>query len=337
VSGYREQVREAIEATAITSPTTYTWFGKAAPRLPRAVRRALTDETARGYLVHTLQSRLYGDFYIRGSAVATRSERHASVSERGTFVAALSSANVASGAQESGWEVLRHAEGHVVVRREGLELWVRPEECLGLDGSVPPPGAEVGLRMPKELLGVSPGYYVASGSQEFTRKRPFCLWRLYWNLTARGAVPFVRAATAALEGAVPYRLKVLQDPHSFTRCDAGVLYFEAGDRVAVAAAARRIQQEVRRHLKPSTPVLTKRLDPGIGFAEDPGDDQSFGQQRCRLLADGIVSAHERAARSVDERLEVVSERLAANGVRLEHPYASPGPGLERALAFTGGT
>jgi hypothetical protein len=53
---------------------------------------------------------------------------------------------------------------------------------------------------------------------------------------------------------------------------------------------------------------------------DPGGEESFGQHRCRLLADGIIRAYERNARSLDERLAAVAERFAEDGVRLDRPY-----------------
>ena len=253
------------------------------------------------------------------------------------FLAALSSANTGTGFWEGGWDVVRHVDGNLVVRRDGLELWVRPDDCLLRDATIPPPGSATSLRMPKEFLGASPGYYVASGDQAFQVDGRSALLRLYWNLTVHGAVPFVRSATGALNGNVPYRLKVLQDPRSFTRCDAGVLYVCQRDCLAAAPAIRHIHKDVARYLKPSTPALTKRLWPGVGFAEDPGADESFGQHRCGLLADGLIRAYEEGAASVDARFAVVAEHFAANGIRLDEPYLNPGSVANPAVKLAGET
>jgi hypothetical protein len=71
---YHEQVEAAIRATVFHSPTTYSWFGKLSQRLPSTVKRALTPQTARNYLLFILQSQLYSDFYCQGFAVPARQE-----------------------------------------------------------------------------------------------------------------------------------------------------------------------------------------------------------------------------------------------------------------------
>ena len=79
------------------------------------------------------------------------------------------------------------------------------------------------------------------------------------------------------------------------------------------------------HLDIMAPALTKRLAPGLGFAEDPGGDESFGQYRCRQLAEGIVRAYEHRARRIHDRLAVVSARFAEDGVDLDEPYRAGSP------------
>jgi HopA1 effector protein family len=59
---------------------------------------------------------------------------------------------------------------------------------------------------------------------------------------------------------------------------------------AVVNLLGRIYPLIAPFLKPGTPVFTKPLAPGIGLAEDPGQAESFGQHRCRLLADGMIGA-----------------------------------------------
>ena len=71
------------------------------------------------------------------------------------------------------------------------------------------------------------------------------------------------------------------------------------------------------------PVFTKRVAPGVALAEDPGTEESFGQNRCRVLAEGMIRAYEQRARSLDRRLRVVAESYAAEGISLTHPYLNP--------------
>jgi hypothetical protein len=62
----------------------------------------------------------------------------------------------------------------------------------------------------------------------------------------------------------------------------------------------------------------------VGFAEDPGLGESFGQHRCGVLADGMLHAWERKARHLDERLAIVADHFASANISLSAPYLNPG-------------
>jgi hypothetical protein len=70
-------------------------------------------------------------------------------------------------------------------------------------------------------------------------------------------------------------------------------------------------------------MFTKVLAPGVGLAEDPGRNESFGQHRCGILADGMIRAYERGAKSIGERLDIVTECYVSSGIQLNEPYLNP--------------
>jgi hypothetical protein len=318
------QVKSVVKATKFYSPTNYSCFGKETAKLSFRIKRAMTPSTARNYLLHKLQSQLYSDFYIRGTASPSVWGNGGSLTGTAGFVETLSAANMGNGNWENDWEIRTVTPGEVVVQRAGLTLWVRPEDCFVPRGSSMEPGTRLSLRFPKELLGISPGYYLALSNHGNNPKELKRLVRLYWNLRAEGAEPFVRTATGLLnEVRVFFKLKVLNDPRSYTRCDAAVMYIRKEDYPAIADILGRIYPRIAPNLKPSTPIFTKFLAPGIGLAEDPGQSQSFGQHRCRLLADGMIRAYEQGARSLDQRLQIVTDRYAAEGISLSRPYLNP--------------
>ena len=325
---YRQQVEEVVRATEILSPLTYAWFGKPSEQLPPAVRRSLTSRTARSYLLFNLRSQLYADFYCQGLATPSRRETGAlPVTGMTPFVEALSAANSGNGYWERGWEVRTTANGKVVVRRGDLELWARPEDCSIRNGSAVAPGTQLSVRFPRAYLSLSPGFYMASSDEPLNQEDSQTLVRMYWNLTAEGAVPFVRAATSMLNRArVPFRLKVVNDSARFTRCDAAVVYVLKNDYAAAAEILGVVYTEIAAGLRQATPALTKPLVPGVGLAEDPGQVESFGLHRCQLLAEGLVCAHEQGNTSLDERLQTVADRLTEDGISLEVPFLNPGSG-----------
>jgi class II lanthipeptide synthase len=166
---------------------------------------------------------------------------------------------------------------------------------------------------------------MACGDRELRASVSGRLIRLYWNLSAEGAARFVHETTSVFNAAgLPFRLKVLNDPGRFTRCDAAVVYLYKSDFPGAARQVKRVYTDVDGYLKPLTPVFTRTLAPGLGFAEDPGEGESFGEHRCRLLADGMVRAHEDGAASLEERLEVAVKRFTEGGISLSEPYLSPG-------------
>jgi class II lanthipeptide synthase len=314
------QVAAAADAVLIHSPTSYSWFGTHVDAVTPQARSALTPEAARGYLAYSLQQQLYADFYCTG-APTPRAEAPRGFASPGElrFVEELSAANGGHGSWESGWTVREPDGERIVVTRGGLDVWVEVDECAPLDGGRVAPGAQVRVRFPKELTKMSPGFYVALGDGELEWDRGVV--RFYWNLTEAAAVPFVSAATAALNDAgLPFRLKVVNDRSRFDRCDSAVIYTRRGDYADVARVLATIHAAVGPALREPPPALTKPLAPGVSFAEDPATGDSFGLHRCRVLADGIVAAAEADARTRDERLEVIATRFTDQGISLERPY-----------------
>lgn len=326
MSGCANQLETAIRATSFHSPTTFSWFGKRSSPLPPATRRAMTPKTARGYLLFSLQSQLYNHFYCRGfAAPAERIVTGCSALSVTPFVEALSAANCGSGSWEDGWEVCAIQEDGLVVRRAGLELRASPRACLAPRGVSIAPGGRVMLRFPKELRSMSPGFYVALGDTGLVRDGSQPLVRFYWHLTSAGAIHFMHRATRLLNQAgLPFQLKVLKDPGLYTRCDAGVVYVRKCDCDAAVAILERVYPTVVANLERRVPVFTRPLAPGVGLAEDPGQAESFGLHRCRLVADGMIRAYERGEMTVDRRLRVVAERFAEEGISLEKPFLNPG-------------
>ncbi|MDJ0944430.1 MAG: lanthionine synthetase LanC family protein [Kiloniellales bacterium] len=324
---HRESIRAALEATVIHSATSFSWFGERTDELPSSVRQALTLETARSYLHYSLQSRLYTDFYCAGGAQTwTRRQGNQVPTGRTPFVEALSEANSGQGYSSPGWTVTGSSRGMVTVRKGGVRLYAGPSdyECSDPE-TVPQFGSTLCVRFPKEFIHLSPGFYMAVGNRELAPGDGEAVVRWYWNLTASGAISFLREITRDLNRMlVPFKLKVLNDPACFVRCDAVVLYVRERDYNEVSEALARVHLEVASSLKPSTPALTKEVAVGVGIAEDPGGITSFGLHRCGLLAEGMIQAHEAGRHVLSERLEVINESFVAEGLSIDRPYLNPG-------------
>jgi hypothetical protein len=321
---FSEQVEAVIRATTFHSRMSYSWFGKLSPHLHASVRRALTPQIERKCLLYNLQFQLYKDFYCRGFPSPAEQEvingQDVGVT---SFVRQLSVANAGNGYCSDGWSVHTVKGCNVVVRGAGLKLWVRPRDCLIPRDALLKSGTRLGLRFPKELLSISPGFYVALGDKELVGDSSQALVRFYWNLTPEGSISFMRKATFLLNKAeVPFKIKVVNDPVRFTRRDAVVLYIRKVDYRQVSKPMERIYPQVVRSLKNGEPAFTKQLAMGVGLAEDPGQGESFGSHRCRILAEGLVRAYEQRKKSVQEQLQVVTECFQENGINLNKPFVT---------------
>lgn len=295
----------------------------------------MTPATARDYLVHQLKGRIYSDLYTRGGAPSTIWGNDGDVGDNPeVFASKLSAANTGVGSWEGGWCAVEATPTGVSVRKNGLLLWVRPDDCLFPDVHEKA-GTAVCLRLPKELFSMSPGYYLALSDENDEAAALDTIVRIYWNLTAIGAAAFLTEATRLLNAAgLFFRAKVLNDPRAYGRCDAGVIYLHKHQYPAAANILAHTYRSVAVHMRPLTPLFTKVLAPGLALAEDPGGAESFGQHRSHLLAEGVVRAHELKARNEEAQFRVLCECYSKAGISLRHPYLNPGS--EDIYAFAAG-
>jgi hypothetical protein len=317
---YRRQIEGAVSAVTVYRDLSHSWFGARSAALPRDLRRRLPDAAKRAYVVQTLQARLYGSFYAYGHAVKSAPPpiQARSGGDR-AFAAALSAANCGSGRWEGGWKLVRHDGARAIIRRGGLDVAAALDACRSPGGGQPSAGEDVEVKAPKELPASSPGFYMAVGDAPQGEAGP--LVRVYWNLDPANAIELIRLGTMALNrDGIPFHLKVLDLPAAYGRCDAGVLYIQRRDWTATAEAIASFRDRISR--RDPVPALTKPLAPGIGLAEDPGNGESFGLDRCGLLATALFDATSLAG--AGSPMQTAMRRFEAAGIEAATPYLSPG-------------
>jgi hypothetical protein len=314
-------LRDLVDAVEIHSATTFS-IGE-----ERFNASAANDAPVD--LASTLASALYSRKYCRPIPTSftpiAPDPRVARV-----FVEHLSHANCGSGTWESGWMIQAiEADGTLVARRQrdGLLVWARPEEFRPANG-VTGVGSAGRVRVPKELREMLPGYYAAFGDADRSAdvgSRPVDLVRFYWHLTSDVARDWIRELTTRFNAAaVPFQVKVLNDPAAYLRADAAVLYVERKDLAPTMALLPALHRVTRDGLRTTTPMLTKRLAPGLSAADDPGDGRSFGQHRCQLIAEGLIRAAGSPASRFETRLKAVVDRFADEGLTGAAPWLKAG-------------
>ena len=323
MSRHRDQIAAALGAVRILGPTRYAWLGRGSRPLPASLEAALGEDERRRYLVSCLREELYTSFYCQGGPVPARwGEPEPSFGDP-RLIAAMSEANTGMGSWETGWTVERVEGDEAIVASTRLRTRVLVTNCRTRSGALHP-GAAVSVRLPKELPSLSPGFFtVVSDAPTDFASAPGIV-RVYWNVASAGATALVRSLTSRLNAdRVPFRLKVADHPFRLYRCDAAVLYLPGDTFACSLQVIGETADALSAHLTPCIPAFTFRHAPGVGLAEDDGDQESFGVRRCAVLAEAIVRAHEHRIVKADGRLEVVAACFAEVDLRIDAPYLEP--------------
>lgn len=322
----RQQIEGVVEIVEVVSATRFSWFGERSLRLGSAIEAAMSADVARTYLVAALQTQLYGAFYATGGATQKQpGEDHLRQTGVSPFAHDLSQRNHGVGPWESGWQVAERNGDQLLVRRDGLALRVAETKWRSVDGTPVIIGDQVEIKKPAGYAGMSPGFYLVEGNKALSATIGSGLVRFYFNLTPAGALNLIDLLTAQLNDRnLPFQFKTADDPSLYKRCDAAVLYVRQSDFATAADVVSVCYDAISDELKPGVPAFTKQLGRGLGLAEDPGTGDSFGNHRCGLLAEGIVSADERGERTIDARIDRIIDTFEKRGIDVDTPYLNPG-------------
>jgi hypothetical protein len=126
------------------------------------------------------------------------------------------------------------------------------------------------------------------------------------------------------ESKIIFSFKVLYNPQDYQRSDAGVLYFDKRDYATVSGILALIYTQHSSHFLPHIPLFTKQLAIGLGLAEEPDlkfvERESFGMNRCQIVADGLLTAFYAGQNSNTEKMSAIVEQFDKVRIDLEHPY-----------------
>lgn len=116
----------------------------------------------------------------------------------------------------------------------------------------------------------------------------------------------------------------MYNPQDYNRYDSGVLYFDRQDYAAAIEVIRSLYDRNRSHFKSEIPLFTKQLAIGLGLAEEPNqkfaERESFGMNRCQIVANGLLELVDRGSNSVSDRLNAILSQFSTVGISLQHPH-----------------
>jgi hypothetical protein len=319
-AAFVDELTRIFSVLEIRGPSAFSFAGRLYQSGEPAYRSLAADP-----LITMLQTCLYAGAYSRrftGLSVAPGAQIGTDMS------AALSAANTSRERWVSDWRITQVlSSGQVAAQRYEITRLFWPGEFISNEGGggALQAGRAISVLWKREGPEVQTGFYFTYGEAIADQMEDSALIRLYLNLRLAGAPLAVQTVSAALNRyRVPFQFKCLSHSGLYPRTDAAVLY--------LARRYFRICSELFVDLLPGlagvleadVPLFSLRLGPGLGLAEDPGNGESFGMHRCRLVAEGIADAFRKGRQQAASRLEAVEARFTAAGLDLDRPHLNPG-------------
>ena len=308
-------------------------FADEAPEMALSEVTLYPNESRTDPLVQALAERLYARYHCHRSTI----RKPRKVTPDDDLIDLLRSANCSEEGWHAGWEYLGRDEHGNALIRSGYKTRLaepgsyRQEETTEpgqrIAGGAIAVGARVLVFRPREDVTSQPDYYYALGQSLGDRYEELVGARIYLNIKPDAAQHWTRLVGRVLNRySIPFAFKLLRYRHAYDRVDTGVLYIPrryAGFTVALMVSLCAAAEGAHR-LRGATPALARRLAPGLAFADNPPSGDSFGISRMRIVAHGIVEAWRAGKSDAIARLESVSARLRAAGVRPDQPWLNPG-------------
>ncbi|QIR36471.1 hypothetical protein HCG51_06700 [Tolypothrix sp. PCC 7910] len=301
--------------------------------LPRF--QQLPSDVQNKYLNAQLSNFLYGIYYNGSlkSALALDGETaNLAVNqnlENNTFLGVdmvfynrLHDSNKGEGYFSPDWLVVKEeSDGAFAVHKGGLTLHIDRTKHLRSPDEVVAVGNQVAIKLPKNL--VQNGFYMAvSNAGSYSGEN---IVRVYFNLTTDGAVAVMESLTTQLNAInLPFNFKALYNPSDYGRYDSAVLYFDKNNYADVHPVLERVYAEHQSHFLPDVPLFTKLIAPGLAIAEEPnqkfGEKESFGMNRCQIVANGLIEAWQQDDDSPEGRLASIFAQFSLLEIDLQRPY-----------------
>lgn len=255
---------------------------------------------------------IYSKFYIQPCQPLSDQLPTRSVLEKN--ILALSKANKSSEKFDEGWTVGKNENGGSLMARKGNQLVrLKPGGYLDVpSGNKSDETRRVRIYRPKEYSSIHDIFYYAYGNAIDDNNESEMV-RFYFNSTFEGNRKWVELLTAfANEFAVPVIFKCLLHPYFYSRADTAVLYCDKKYAGLVYGLIDAVYPGIKKHMRNATPLFVYPLKKGIGFAEQPpNENESFGSHWSKIIAAGMMKAFE-ANTAKEKWFDEVMEHISVN-------------------------
>lgn len=313
-----QQLTRIVNAVHFQSDSLFTFAGRP------STAWAGYQPDPNGPVSKILEGILYGYCYCHSFDGAINDKPQGAPGPDDDWVEMLSQANSSKERWEEGWQVQQFLpNGQVHAQKYGATRSFWPGEFLSRasQGMAPMPGTPIAAFFPRESRDMQPGFYFALGETPGDQQDDYSIVRYYWNLRREGAAPLTRSLTTALNRyQTPFKFKIINHPAALGRTDAAILYVSRRYYRIAAEIALETHASLNGAFAEGTPLFALPLAKGLSFAEDTGTQESFGQVRCRLLAEALHLAFREGSTRTPERLEYIRRHFENAGTSLDRPH-----------------
>ncbi len=237
------------------------------------------------------------------------------------FIMELSKANSGAGTWEDGWVLVGEddKQDKLIVQKRKINFWVPKENFIPLQGS------SGMVKIEKETRFLNTHFYYAFGNTNKSEVKNYLnqQLRFYWNLTPQGAIEYLKLITEQLnKNEINFTTKVIADHNNYNRTDAGVLYIDYSQFNEAMPVIRYVHEKIKKLLKQGVPMFVKKIDQGLGFAEDPKNGLSFGISRSKIIAETLYDCFNKE--NVNESMIELElfKSFHKLGISASQPYTS---------------
>ncbi len=240
------------------------------------------------------------------------------------FYNAIDNNNIGKGYYDDDWQVLQKKENQIlVVQKDELMLHISSNQHLKNSEKSIKLGDKVAVLMPKNQIEYS--WYIAVGDAGLATDK---VVNIYFNFTSEGALFVMESLTKDLNQVeVPFQFKVINDSEKYTRYDSGVLQFNKQDYSIVIDKLQNIYNQHQSYFQNPTPILTKTLAKGLSLAEEPtykfNEQEDFGMNRCRIIANALIDVWEHGDNSKEVKMAAIRQHFSRLGIVIESSYLNP--------------
>ncbi len=339
-NGYLKDIESITDAVQIKDDYTFSIFDKNVPvkfqqpytqwnqPLNKFGENMGDEDQMKANMLSQLAGSLYNIFYCSGTSTdaglnnKSQLETMPPTEARAEHMELLSAANKTVDSFDPYWSVYAvDANGNAFVQKNGAYRTLMPNgfQFVTQGDTQLKVGTMVHITIKKENKEVQPVFYHVYSQALMPQEAEFI--RFYFNLKGEGAATLIEEITASFNKyKVPFLFKCLNHPDLYTRTDSAVLYLNKAQFKIGTRLLKPILDKMAPFMNEEVPLFSKKIRPGVSFAEDPGNGQSFGMSRCTILAQGIVNAYQKKLGDAKERRKEIMRYLRNKGVEADRIY-----------------